>query len=174
MTEENNIINKLDIVYYDKRNSWLEASDQELFSQCRCDFFKSMGKGGQKRNKTSSAVRLTHLPSNIVVSADEFRSQHDNRHLALKKLRVEIGLQCRSKEFPDVDLQIGKKNPLYGLKLALLCDILTAQHLNIKCCAKYLSISSNQFTRLLFSDSNLWQYVQSLREQAGLSRFKRP
>ena len=95
--------------YYEKRNYWLQCSDEELFKLCKCDFFKSTGRGGQKRNKTSSAVRLTHIETEISATADDFRSQHDNRKLALKRLRIELAMQCRSKELPKVNLKNSKK-----------------------------------------------------------------
>ena len=162
------------IKYYDERNFWLTCPDEELFRLCKCDFFKSTGKGGQKRNKTSSAVRLTHLETGVIASADDFRSQHDNRHLALKRLRVELAMHCRSKCSPKVDLKISKKNSQYCLLIALLCDTIIDNDLNVKASAEQLSLSSNQFVKLLYKDSKLWQHLQLIREQAGLSRLKRP
>jgi protein subunit release factor A len=49
--------------------------------------FKSSGPGGQRKNKTETAVRLTHLPSGITVIATEYRSQVQNRKLAFERLR---------------------------------------------------------------------------------------
>lgn len=62
------------------------------------DFFKSTGPGGQHKNKTLSSVRLTHLPTNIVVIASKERSQHDNKTQALKQLEVELEKQQNNKE----------------------------------------------------------------------------
>jgi protein subunit release factor B len=53
---------------------------------CRWDYFRGSGKGGQKRNKTCSAVRCTHTASGAVGQSDETRSQHDNKRLAFVKM----------------------------------------------------------------------------------------
>lgn len=52
----------------------------------RVDTYRATGPGGQHRNKTSSAVRLTHLPTGIVVTAEEDRSQHRNRAVAWQRM----------------------------------------------------------------------------------------
>jgi len=65
-------------------------SDEELLRECEVDTFRSSGPGGQHVNKTESAVRLTHLPSGVVVTSQQERSQHRNKALCLQKLREKI------------------------------------------------------------------------------------
>ena len=69
----------------------IPASDEELLRECRVDTLRAGGKGGQHRNVTDSAVRLTHLPTGIVVVAGERRSQHRNRTVALARMRQRLG-----------------------------------------------------------------------------------
>ena len=68
----------------------LPESDEDLLRECDVDTFRSSGPGGQHVNKTESAVRLTHLPSGVVVTSQQERSQHRNKALCLQKLREKI------------------------------------------------------------------------------------
>jgi protein subunit release factor B len=68
----------------------LPESDEDLLRQCEVDTFRASGPGGQHVNKTESAVRLTHLPSGVVVTSQQERSQHRNKALCLQKLRAKI------------------------------------------------------------------------------------
>src|SRR5205809_2883408 len=84
------------------RSTWTTLTDGQLLDQCAVDTYRASGPGGQKRNKTSSAVRLRHPPSGLIVIAEESRSQHENRARALKRLRQALYLKLR--DGPALDL----------------------------------------------------------------------
>src|SRR5438045_9402168 len=77
------------------RSRWTSLTDDQLLAQCEVDTYRARGPGGQKRNKTSSAVRLRHTPTGLIVIAEESRSQHENKAKALKRLRHALFLELR-------------------------------------------------------------------------------
>src|SRR6187431_1978088 len=88
------------------RSTWSRLSEDQLLAQCEVDTYRASGPGGQKRNKTSSAVRFRHLPTGLIVIAEESRSQHENRARALKRLRQALYLKLRN--VPSAQFGAGK------------------------------------------------------------------
>lgn len=59
-------------------------------SQLRIEYYRGSGAGGQKRNKTSSACRITHVPTGVATTCEAGRSQSQNRATAFKKLAFKL------------------------------------------------------------------------------------
>tara|TARA_Y100001970_G_C14166903_1_gene821837 strand:+ start:162 stop:518 length:357 start_codon:yes stop_codon:yes gene_type:complete len=68
----------------------IPSSNDKLLKECKIETFRSKGKGGQHVNKTDSAVRLTHIKTNITVSSQKERSQYQNKQNCLISLRKKI------------------------------------------------------------------------------------
>ncbi len=68
----------------------LPETDEALLRECEVETFRASGPGGQHVNTTESGVRLRHLPSGIVVTSREERSQHRNKATCLRRLRERV------------------------------------------------------------------------------------
>ncbi len=83
----------LEVVPEIENDAQIEILDDDI----RVDTYRASGAGGQHVNKTSSAIRITHLPTGIVVTCQNERSQHKNRDMAMKMLKSKL-LQIKERE----------------------------------------------------------------------------
>jgi len=92
----------------------IEIRDEDI----KMDVFRASGAGGQHVNKTSSAVRLTHLPSGIVVASQQERSQHKNIQTAMKMLKNRLyNLEAEKQAKKKAEMDSGKSDVTFGSQI---------------------------------------------------------
>jgi hypothetical protein len=156
----------------------LALDDTQLFEQCEFDRFRASGPGGQKRNRTNSAVRLRHLPTGLQAEANESRSQHENRARALQRLRLTAAVTLRagiepSYEPPEFVAHAlthppGRRDPKFLPVLAALFDVLEACEWRLSEAAELLGTNSAAVTRLLVVDDRIWRAATERRQAFAL------
>jgi RF-1 domain len=171
------------------RRTWTHLTDPQLLAQCDVDTYRASGPGGQKRNKTSSAVRLRHGPTGILVIAEESRSQHENKAKALKRVRQALYLHLRDDmvgtapesvaAHPDLAgavadgrLPPSVKNPHFWPAAGVALDLLVATHGQVSTAAEALGVSTAHLVDFLRLDPKVWQEVNRVRSAAGLKGLK--
>lgn len=167
---------------------FLRLEDQALVAQCEVDRFRASGPGGQKRNKTDSAVRLRHRPTALSAEAVESRSQHENRARALRRLRLEIAVSARTSVDPEAappdelaealrvgkgrSIAMGRRDVRYPATIAALFDILAANGWQVAEAARPLGVSTSALGRFLEADPVVWRAVQARRQAVGLAPLR--
>ena len=92
----------------------IEIRDEDI----KMDVFRASGAGGQHVNKTSSAVRLTHVPSGIVVASQQERSQHKNIQTAMKMLKNKLyNLEAEKQAKKKAEMDSAKSDVTFGSQI---------------------------------------------------------
>ena len=160
-------------------------SDAALLAECEVDTYRGPGPGGQKRNKTESAVRLRHRLSGLIVIAEESRSQAENRVRALKRLRRAMALRLRSPvEAQGVPLaiaacidnagrlRVGRRDGRYLPAAASLLDLLLAMQGKVADVARRLGITTGNLSSFLTADADLLAEANRIRASFGLKPLR--
>lgn len=159
-------------------DDYLMLTDEQLLRQCEVDTIRGSGRGGQKRNKTETMVRVRHRPTGLQGLSDDTRSQHQNKREALRRLRRRLALDRRqpvqlegwappaalSKLLaPSKGEVIGRNNPLYLPAVAALLNLFVALECSVGDTARRLGLSTGALSRLLLADDHLGRCVNALR-----------
>jgi hypothetical protein len=148
--------------------------DEALLAECRVETFRGPGPGGQKRNKTSSAVRITNAPSGLAAVAGESRSQSQNKSTALRRLRRRMAIELREPldlQSPRPDwfrINVAQKNDLYAATVGLVLDALAAADWALAPARQWLGVNASQLIKFLQDDPEAWAAVQKARAAKGL------
>jgi hypothetical protein len=176
-----------------RRGSWTPLTDSQLLGQCEVDTYRASGPGGQKRNKTSSAVRIRHPASGLIVIAEESRSQHENRARALRRLRQAFYLKIRDvlpadslrpdalqnfEDFkealqPNSRLDLGRKDPRFWPAVGIVLDVLAAVQARVSEAAGALGISTANLVDFLAIEPKVWEQANHLRAHFGQKPLRR-
>jgi hypothetical protein len=162
-------------------------TDDALLAECRWDFFRGSGPGGQKRNKTSNAVRLVHEPTGLLATATESRSLAENKLHALRRLRIKLATDLREPvdltrfEPPDWFLSVRRqthieashRHPLYAAIAGLILDLLEALAGNPAAAAINLGVSTTAVVKFLESDHAFWAAANRIRAGRNMPAMTR-
>jgi hypothetical protein len=162
---------------------YLSLNDMELLGHCEVDTYRASGPGGQKRNKTDSAVRLRLVDTELIVTATESRSQHENRARALRRMRQAIALDLRGpldreNYRPSAvvrgclvggsRLEVGRRDRRYDLVVSEVLDVIAACEVRLAEAAALFGITTANLATFLRKDLKLLDCVNRMRRQQGM------
>ncbi len=156
--------------------------DDTLMSQVDVATGRTRGPGGQHRNTTDSAVWLLHRPTGVETGASERRQQWQNKHVAFKRLRVRLAVQCRTLVSRDhhhpsalwVARRQGERMAVahdhhdYAPLLAEALDLVVCRRFDVAGAAGLLGITMSQLTRLIRHEKAAFARLNEGRKSVGL------
>lgn len=161
-------------------------SDEQLLAQCKIDFGRTAGPGGQHRNKVETAVELLHEPTGITAHASERRRQIENRRMALLRLRLKLARKARTRVDPvnhrpsalwqsrrqGKQMSVNPAHRDYPALLAEALDVVVARRFDVAGSAGRLGITMSQLARLIRHDRAAFAMVNEGRMERGLHALR--
>ena len=166
---------------------YLALDDEGLLAVCELDTYRASGPGGQKRNKTASAVRLRMPEVGLIVVGTESRSQHENRARALRRMRRAIALELRRPIDPDryqpgsvlrscltgkSQLQVGQRDRRYDQAMGEVLDVLAACRMRLSEAAALIGVTTANLSSFIRRDAKLLARVNNLRREVGMKPIR--
>lgn len=160
------------------------VDERELLAMCQIERTRRGGPGGQHRNKVETAVLIVHQPTGIRAEASERRSQHENRRVALFRLRRELAIQHRTSPTDQsatelwharrrgsrIDVSVDHQD--FPCLLTHALNVLHSTEGRLSEAADELGISTSQLIRFLKRDGYVLAAVNRQRESQNWSRIR--
>jgi hypothetical protein len=160
--------------------------DSELLKQCALSFGRTSGPGGQHRNKVETAVTITHASTGVEGFASELRKQYENRLMALKRLRLNLAVKCRTPIHPQKHkptelwtrrrqgekMSVNPDNKDFPALLAEALDVIVARQFDVAGAAGILGITMSQLAKLVRHDKRAFTLVNQGRTDRHLPALK--
>lgn len=160
--------------------------EAELMKHCQVEIGRVSGPGGQNRNRRDTAVWVQHGPTGIEAQATERRSQAQNRHMAIKRLRRRLAVDVRtlaSRDRHQVSdlwrsrrqgdkLSVNPDHDDYPALLAEALDLIVARRFDLAGAAGLLGVTMSQLSRLVRHDKAAFAKVNQGRAEVGLAPLR--
>lgn len=161
-----------------------EFGEDRLLESCDVRRQRRSGPGGQHRNKVETAVVLVHRPTGIRAEATERRSQHENRRVAVGRLRVSLALQVRRRRVLDEGpsprwrsrcqnrrLRVNPSHEDFPALLAEALDVLEQFDHDARAAAGFLAVTTSQLVRFLKLEPRAFLWANERRTACGRPRL---
>ena len=163
-------------------SSYRFLSEDQLLEQCRVEHYRGSGPGGQKRNKTSNAVRLKHEATGFVVTATEDRSAKLNHIHAVRRMQLKLSAEIREPvdllrfEPPDwflalrhdAHIDVSHRHAHYAAVGGLILDLLEAMRGKPSDVATNLGVNTTAVIRVLENEPIFWTHANAIRKRFSL------
>jgi hypothetical protein len=159
-----------------------ELDDASLKAQCRVTHTRASGPGGQHRNKVQTAVVLHHQQTGLTAQASERRSQSENLHVALRRLRMELALHVRCERASPSAMWLGRTrggrialnvdHADFPVMLAEALDVIARHNHELSPAAAALGVSGSQLLKLLKDEPRALALLNTERQRRGLHPMK--
>ena len=160
--------------------------EAELLKHCTTEIGRVSGPGGQNRNRRDTAVWISHTPTGLDAQATERRSQAQNRHMAIKRLRRRLAVAVRTATSRDRHqpselwrsrrqgdkLSVNPEHDDYPALLAEALDLVVARRFDLAGAASLLGVTMSQLSRLIRHDKAAFAKVNQGRVEVGLAPLR--
>ena len=152
--------------------------DASLKAQCRVTHTRASGPGGQHRNKVQTAIVLHHLPTGLTAQASERRSQAENLHVALRRLRIELALHVRCERASPSPLwqsrvrggriALNVDHADFPVMLAEALDTIAQHHYDLAAASGGWGVTATQLLKLLKDAPRAFALLNAERHRRNL------